>query len=224
MPMESDSKHVGMCSGSFQFRLLRGPLLVLLFVHSGCTANRAPIGSPLDLSSPKPAALSFLHAIANGDARAAKAASVGTDHDRQWVDAIVMLITGMRAYDNALMARFGDAAISTNIELEQAIDALANEPIRRLEGGIVKESDENAEVAPALNGVRLAARPPIYLLKEKGVWKVDLAAMKDDPTRDPAVIDQFSKAGKALHQAALAIRRGHYKTLEAALTAGDTTP
>jgi hypothetical protein len=45
--------------------------------------------------------------------------------------------------------------------------------------------------------------------------------MKDDPTRDPVVIDQFRTAGNALHQAALGIRRGRYKTLDEALAASD---
>jgi hypothetical protein len=208
-----------MCFGLFHFRLLRRSLIGLVASVSGCAANRGPISTPADLSGPEPAALSFLYAIANGDMRAARAMSTGTDQDKQWITATVSLITGLRAYDRALLSRFGDAAVSTDNDLKQAVQSLADEPIMRLEGGIVKESDETAEVDPALNGARLAARPPIYLRREKGVWKVDLAAMKSDPDHDPTVMEQYLAAGKALQHMAYAVRRGQYKTLGEALSA-----
>jgi len=198
--------------------------LILVLLASSCTAKHGPAIGAADLSAPKPAALSFLHAIARADARAAKAASVGTDQDRQSIDAIVSLIAGLRAYADALKARFGAQASSIDDQLREAMRALTDDPVMRLEGGIVKESADSAEVDPALNGVRLAARPPIYLRKDAGVWKVDLATMRNDPTYDPAATDQYRSAGKALQLAAQAIRRGRYRTLDAALAASDSIP
>ena len=71
-----------------------------------------------------------------------------------------------------------------------------------------------AAVEPAVDGMRLQGRPPIYLRKEKEGWKVDLAATAQADRRFSAEVrQQYAAAGKALHRAADQVNAGHYKTL-----------
>jgi hypothetical protein len=198
----------------FHIRLL-SIALVALFA-TGCGAKAAPIQVTTDLSKPKAAALTFLNAIAHGDTKTAKAASTGTTQDKEWIDAIVTLITGLREYDSALMLRFGSDAISADIDLQAAIQDVAQEPVVRLQDGVVKEGPDTAEVAPAFKGVRLRSRSPVFLRRDKGVWKVDLEALREDPQHSSEVTRQYLAAGQALRRAAKDIRLGRYKTFAAA--------
>lgn len=191
-------------------------LLVLLQSIHGCSANSGPVTSSADLSKPKTAVLTYLHAIARGNAATAKSASIGTDQDKQQIDGKIALINGLRHYDQAIVSRFGPSAVSTDIELRQALTALADDPVMRFEGAIVKEAEDTAEVDPALNGMRLAAHSPILLRKQNGLWKVDLPAMREDSDQASALSQQYLAAGKALEDAAKAVGAGRYKTLEQA--------
>jgi hypothetical protein len=195
-------------------RLLSLTSLALFAI--GCGAKAAPNRVTSDLSKPKAAALTFLNAIAQGDIKTAKAASIGTTQDKEWIDAIVTLITGLREYDNAMLLRFRNEAVSEDIDLQAAIQDLATEPIMRLQDGIVKEGPATAEVDPAYKGVRLRSRSPVFLRREKGIWKVDLEALREDPRHSPEATQQYLAAGQALRRAAKDIRLGRYKTFAAA--------
>jgi hypothetical protein len=198
----------------FHLRLLSITSIALFAI--GCEAKAAPARIPSDLSNPKPAALTFLTAIAKGDIKTAKAASIGTNRDKEWIDAIVTLITGLREYDSALLLRFRNEAVSADIDIQAAIQGVAEEPIMRLQDGIVKESPDTAEVEPAFKGVRLRSRSPIFLRREKGIWKVDLEALREDPQHSPEATQQYLAAGQALRRLAKDIRLGRYKTFAAA--------
>lgn len=160
--------------------------------------------------------MTYLNAIAQGNAAKARAASVGTEQDKRWIDAMTSLISGLRSYDEALMARFGRQALTTDIDLKQAVTELANEPIVRFQDGIVKESDTTAEIQAAVGHIRLAAVPPVYLKREKDGWKIDLTAMARDPAHSPQQVEQYLAAGKALNSAARQIRAGRYRTFDEA--------
>ena len=201
------------------FDRFRHQLLLFAFIAlsaTGCGAKATPSNFSIDLSKPKSAALTFFSAVAQGDVKTAKAASIGTNQDREWIDAIATLITGLREYDAALMKRFRGEAISTDIDLQAAIREVAQDPVTRLEDGIVKESPETAEVDPAYKGVRLSSRSPVFLRRDKNAWKVDLEAMRKDPQHTPEMTRQYLAAGEALQRAAKDIRLGRYKTFAAA--------
>ena len=182
---------------------------------TGCGTSGARVQA--DLSGPKPAALTFLKAIKQGDAQTAKNASIGNPQDKEWIDAMVALLKGLKAYDQALLARFGPKAGSVDVDLKQAIMTLAQDPVDRIDEGIVRQGEDTAEIDPAFRGMRLSVRPPIFLRLEKGLWKVDLpATAQQDPRFNPALVKRYLAAGKALHDAALLVSWGRYKTFDEA--------
>jgi hypothetical protein len=191
--------------------------LVFLCVSglSGCAStDDAPVARvPSDLSGPKPAALTFLRAIAAGDARTAQDASLGTPDQKEWGVAMAALVRGLRRYDQAILARFGTEAVPTDVDLRQAIQSMTQDPITHIQDGILSESAESAVIYPAALGIKLAAHPPMMLRKDKSTWKVDLSAMSGEPSHDPAVIRQYRAAAKALSDVARQVRAGRYKSL-----------
>lgn len=187
--------------------------LAAAFMLGGCGP---PSINPADLSTPHTALMTYLDAIAHGNAPKARAASTGTEQDKQWIDGITGLISGIRSYDKAIRAKFGQQATSTDIDLKQALSELADEPLVWFKDGLVEEADNSAEIQAALNHTRLAAIHPVYLKREKNGWKVDLTAARHDPNHDPQQIEQYLAAGKALSDAARQIRLGRYRTLEEA--------
>lgn len=191
----------------------------VLLALAGCAPAQKPMAPGTDLSSPKAAAIAFYKAIARGDVATADAASIGSEQDKKWNRAIVALIDGLKRYSDALRSRFGQQAVSTEVNLHQALVTLAQEPVMGLEGGIVHEADETAEVDPGLSGIRLAARAPVYLRKVNGVWKVDLPAMAQDPQHDPSTTAQYLAGGLAMQKAARDIAAGRYHTFDQAQSA-----
>ena len=187
-------------------------LLVLTLVV-GCAEQPKPHVRS-DLSNPKAAALTFLTAISAGDTETARKASVGGDDDHVSIDGLSSLITGLQSYDQAIVKRFGNEAVPTDVQLKQAILELVDDTIRHLASGIVLDQQEIAKIQPAEGKTPLTGRPPIYLRKDKGLWKVDLTATAQVDRRfDPAVARQYLAAGQALHAAARRINAGRYKTL-----------
>ena len=181
----------------------------------GCSANPGPV-SPTELSKPHDALMTFLTALGQGNAARARACSAGTDQDKRWIDGMVALVSGLREYDQALLERFGRQAVPIDVDLKQAIFSMANEPIIRFQEGIVKESEDTAEIDAAIGHIRLMAQQPVYLKREKSGWKVDLAAMRESPRHSPESIEQNLAAGRALKAAARDVRTRRYKTLDEA--------
>jgi hypothetical protein len=179
----------------------------------GCSSSHAP-RTPLDLSGPKAAALTFLRAISAGDVRTAQSACIGSNEEKASVGAMSTLISGLRAYDQAISTHFGLEAVQSDTQLKQAIADLADTPIQHIESAIVKEGPLTASVEPAAGGIRLRARPPIYLRKQKEFWKVDLSQTSQaDPRFGPDITKQYLAAGNALHRAASRINAGRYHSL-----------
>lgn len=195
-----------------------GLALTLSFRLVGC-APTAPAVNPAELSTPQTALMTYLNAIAQGNDAKARAASIGTEQDKRWIDGMTSLISGVRSYDQALTARFGQKAVTTDIDLKQALSELANEPLVWFRDGLLKEAENTAQIQAAVGHVRLAAVPPVYLKREKDGWKVDLTAARRDSNHSPQQVEQHLAAGKALNDAARQVRTGRYRTFEEALQA-----
>src|SRR5579864_7511330 len=91
-----------------------------LALAMGCASHPQPHVTA-DLSAPKPAAVSFFRAVAEGDVRTARDASIGTRQDKEWIDVMSSLLTGLRRYDEAIVKRFGHEARQTDLQLRQAL-------------------------------------------------------------------------------------------------------
>jgi hypothetical protein len=185
-------------------------LALLLFL--GCAHEPKP-HVEIDLSSPKSAAVSYLRAMSAGDLDSLKALTVGTEEQRKPAEAYSILIRGMRQYDQAITAHFGADAIRDDIDLKQKLMEMVDDRIERTEQGAVSELEDSARVSPGLNGKPLRARAPIILKKDKGAWKVDLAATAEqDPTLSPQSAERNQAIGEALLKIAKDINRKRYKS------------
>jgi hypothetical protein len=198
--------------------------LALILLLTGCATHGDSLPPGADLTTPKAAASAFYRAIARADARTAKSASWGTEEDKKWIDGMTALISGLRSYDSAIVSRFSGQATTADIDLKQALLSLADEPLTQIDGGIVSEAPDTARIEPAFHGMRLTARPPIYLRKENGLWRVDLTAMRQSPSHDPEMTKRLLEGGQALTRTARDIAAGKYKTFEAAQNALESAP
>lgn len=199
-------------------RFLIGGLGLVACSWTGCIAKPAPVPA-VQLSKPRDALLSYLSAVARCDVEAAKAASLGTEADKKWIVGMAALITGLRNYDQAMLARFGRQAIPLDIDLKQAVTTLVDQPIVRFQDGIVKEYEDAAEIDAAIGHIRLGAQPPVFLKRDKAGWKVDLTAMRQDLEHSPERIEQYLSAGRSLAKSAQDIRKGRYRTFDEAQAA-----
>lgn len=197
-----------------------GGVLVAMIL-GGC-ASQPTVHVPSDLSAPEPAAMTFLRAIAAGDARTARDAAVDSDVDRRWIEGMITFTSALRDYDDALTARFGRAARARDVDIRQSLLMLVQDPMDKIADGIVHQNEETAQIEPAVNGIPLTARPPICLRRVKGLWKVDVAATAgSDPHYSPQTAETFLTAGNALRDEANKVRRGQYRTLAEALGGTD---
>ena len=198
----------------FPIRLSVMSTVFYLVAAVGCAHEPMPhVG--IDLSSPKSAAVSYLRAMSVGDLDSLKTATVGTDADRKPAVAYSAMVVGMRRYDQALVAHFGIDAIRDDVELKQKLMEMVEDRIERTQQGAVNETPEEAMVAPGLNGQALGKRPPIFLRKENGLWKVDLAETAHrDSTLSPESAQRNQAIGDALQRIAREINRGKYKSYE----------
>jgi hypothetical protein len=185
-----------------------------LMLTAGCVHEPMP-HVDIDLSSPKSAAVSYLRAMSAGDLDSLKASTLGTDQQRKAAEAYSLMLRGLRQYDQAIMSHFRADAVRDDIELKQKLVELVDDRIERTEQGVVSESEEEARIAPGLNGLALQARPPVVLKKDKGVWKVDLAATAE---RDSSINQESAERNRAIGEALLKIakdiNRGRYKSFE----------
>jgi hypothetical protein len=201
----------------------------LCMLGASCMPNFPPAGKlvPLKLNEPKAAALTFVTAIGAGDVNTAKAACLGTDRQKRWVEAMSSMVNGLLNFDKAMIARFGNAAGGTHADVVNALNGLTMEPEQAIQNATVEPNDDGT--------VELRAVSPIYaqrmviasrVKKVDGVWKVDLprilaehpdlAARNDSPD-----LDQLAQVGDAMRQLAVEIKAGRYKTVEEATTAAD---
>ena len=149
-------------------------LLCLLMPVGGCGPLVPRKAQPVDLSSPKSAALAYLKAIQRGDAATARAAAVGTEEELRWVDSIANMVDGMRVFDKALLARFSRVGYQIQVDLHESLRTLADEPVELIDQGTVEQADTAARIKPKLAGFTSHYQIPVVLALVKGQWKVDV--------------------------------------------------
>ncbi len=158
-----------------------------------------------DYSSPKAAANSFLNAIIDGDADAAKKATITTD-DKQ-ADLVATLANMMRAvtkFEAALKDKFPDLAATMGAGMAEGRKQMEKSR-KDLEAAEVTTEGDVATI-------KTKEDKPVKIKKIGGDWKVDISSMPDMPKEaDVAVI---KKIGKAMDTLADDIKAGKYKTAE----------
>jgi hypothetical protein len=208
----------------------RSPRITLALVgfvmfNASCVPQFPPAGklTPLKLDEPKEAALTFVRAIGAGDPETAKAASLGTDRQKRWAVSTAIMVSGLRAFDAAITARFGPAAAGTHMSILNGLSSVTIEP---------EEAVKNADVQMSLDEqtARLVLKSTIYtahmyyasrVRKTAQGWKVDLPAifaanpqfMMKNESPD---LDQLVSIGNAMRSLAKEIRAGKYDTIDAA--------
>jgi|SRR5665213_1221253 len=198
-------------------RLIKFALLPLLVC--GCE-NRPPAGA--DLSTPKSAALVYLKAIQRGDAATAKKVSFGTPEQKGWVDALAIMVDGMRSFDNALYAKFGRFSNQVHTDLADSLMMLADGPVVWIGNGPVSFDDMKARIDPKKMGFASRSQPSIYLLLKKYGWEVDLEQTYADGAT-PEQLKQISanyamyrELGQAMRAGARDVMGGKFHSIEEA--------
>jgi hypothetical protein len=205
----------------------RVPYFLLLFfplLAGGCADWGAePVKA--DLSTPKSAALAYLKAVQRGDSRTARFVSSGSDAQKQWVTSLATTVDGMRKFDNALTAKFGNIVSQIHTDMHDALDVLADEPVILTDAGSVSGDDHVAKINPKRIGFKSHFIHPIMLIHEKEGWKVDLtqtyangipAAKIGEIT---ASFQQDREFGEAFRDTASEITAGKFRTPDEAVAA-----
>ncbi|HET6249709.1 MAG TPA: hypothetical protein VFE47_18615 [Tepidisphaeraceae bacterium] len=197
--------------------LLLGIALLLSLLSPGCT-NIFPAPVKVDLTTPKSAALAYLKAIQAGDVRTARAACFGTPEQLQWVDARATLVAGMRQFDNALYAKFGNVTSQVHTDMHDSLLKLADVWVTSITDGTVDADDKTARITPARNGFFTHFANTIVLQHTKDGWKVDVAntyAEKGTPqdfAQITADCSQWKAWGDVFLDVTRYIRAGTYHT------------
>lgn len=183
-------------------RFLPALLCLTCVLLAGCDAfDRPP--AHVDISTPKSAAIAYLSAIRRADAPAARALTLGTADQKQWPDALVAMVDGMRSFDKALYARFGPMVDQLHTEMEDGIRALADQPLEAIADGELASDGEKARIDPHRSGFATRHITSLYLTREKYGWYVDLAKTyaEDVPPEKlsdvSAVFREYRKYGEA---------------------------
>jgi hypothetical protein len=200
-------------------------ICAISLANAGC-ANQPPAQptTPLNLSTPADAAMTFVRAIGQGDAASAKAASLGTEQQKYWVVALAGMIDGLRQVDRALLKHFGAAAERIDIDLRDALRPLAEHAEAEVSAATFPEQGDEASLVPAGHLLSIQVPYAVLLRRENGLWKVDLPAVYANKPQlatalNPSEMNILVKAGQELRQVAKEISAGKYKTLDAARSA-----
>ena len=155
-------------------------------------------------SDPKAAAVSFARAVRDNDMAAARAVSTGTEEHYRMLESISSLFAGMKNYEAAAVAKFGEAGKSAGMPVPDMV-------------GETEASDVTAEgdSATLINPQKPNAKDPMKLTKKDGQWKVDLASMPMNE-QDKQAVAAAPKMRKVLDETAAEIKAGKYKTVQEA--------
>ncbi len=205
---------------------LKERLIAALFVGLlGCASQDRPQSRvALNLNTPRDAAMTFVRAIGQGDVVTAKAASIGTESQKHWIDALAGLIDGLRSVDGALLRRFGGSAERIDIDLCDSLRPLSEGAESEVAAATVNENGLEARLVPLGRPMSIQVPYATQLRKDKGVWKVDLPAVYQQKPQlsvgaGSAEMETYLQAGRALKTVAREIASGQYKTLDAARNA-----
>ncbi len=200
----------------------------MLLIIASCMPEFPPAGKlvRLKLDEPKDAALTFVRAIGMGDVETAKAASLGTDRQKRWAIDTADMVNGLLAFDHAMNARFGLAAVSVHMSIVNALTSLTVDPEDAVTAADVKMSDDrrSAEIVAVS---RIYATHMFYacrVRKDQQGWKVDLPRiLQENPhfaqRNDSPDLDRLAQVGSAMRSLAANIKAGKYPTVDDAETA-----
>ena len=169
----------------------------VFLVGAFCFALGASDGQ--DLSTPRKAAIAFMHAMSMGDVSAAKTASAGSEEDYQYLQSLIEFIAAGKDLQNAAINRFGESG--------KAVwpDASAGMP-QQLQTDSERIDRDTATVGSS------DGREPMSLRKIDGAWKVDLALIPQKKEIGKAI-----PALKKIMRSAIAdINAGKYKSADEA--------
>jgi hypothetical protein len=195
----------------------------MLVLIASCVPEFPPAGKlvRLKLDEPKDAALSFVRAIGMGDVETAKAASLGTDRQKRWAIDTADMVNGLRAFDDAMNARFGLAAASTHMSIVNALNSLTVDPEDAVTAADVKMNDDrrSAEIVAVS---KIYATHMFYacrVRKDQQGWKVDLPQiLQENPgfakRNESPDLDRLAEVGSAMRSLAVRIRAGQYATVD----------
>jgi len=189
-----------------------GLLSLMLLAHAGCAGARAPhtrpskasqapaapspaaAPSPVDLSTPRAAVLSFLTGIYRGDAETALASCLGNDEQRELLRKVARAFAAVHRLKAGYEQRFGETLEIRGFP--SASDDFAREVARM---SLTQDGDE-ATVGPMLK-----------VRKQGGRWKVLPDALTDQWAGNVPLLDTIA-AGTA--ELADELQAGKYATKE----------
>ncbi len=168
--------------------------------------------------------MTFVRAIGQGDVATARAACIGSESQKQWIDALAGLIDGLRSVDAALLKRFGGAAERLDIDLRNALKPLSQGAEAEISAATVNEYGTEARLVPVGHSMSIQVPYATLLRKQKDAWKVDLPAVYTanphlSASADSTDMKVYLEAGAALKGVAREIAAGEYKALDAARNA-----
>ena len=184
-------------------------LLAGLLIPAGC--NRAEPAA----ATPKQAATTFFKAMVSGDAAAAKAASVGDERSERLLEAMVENTSAMRAFHDAMKARFGESAAGAGLS-DRAVGAKEDQVLDAVEKGEEKIEGDSATILGAADH-----RKVVHLKNVNGAWKVDRGRLGEGESAD-RFLERTRRTTKAYRDLAGEIREGKHKSVaEARQAYGD---
>jgi ankyrin repeat protein len=208
----------------------------------GPVAHVEPVGIatpavrvPSDLSSPRAAMATYYRAMAVGDALTARSAVDGDEMALRYIDGAAAFSAGVHELDNALVARFGAAAVKQNDEFARSAARLHGvEAARAIADADVRVSADTAIVTPRLRTHVVTYPtdpspadpvPAVLRCDSDGHWKLLLGAMRRhlvgaQATDAEAAISANLRSGQVMHQLARGVNAGKYASAAAALDAG----
>jgi hypothetical protein len=230
MILPEDQTRVIAVPHALRVRIKAGPdfmmeckhLFVLLFVFAAGCEEIGGSKITADLSTPKSAAVAYLQAIQKGDGRTARALCIGTSEQMGWVDGRVTLVDGMRSFDKALYARFGNITLQVHTDMYESLTKLADIWVPAISDGAVSADDQKARIDPAHEGFFTRFVNPVYLKHVKEGWKVDLAQTyaastpADEYPSISADYQQWRQFGEMFQAAARDVKAGRYGTVDEA--------
>ena len=193
-PCTSEPVNSAAAAYQFPWLLLVGLLLATLPQFGGCKREEPAAATP------RQAATSFFKAMVAGDLAAAKAASVGDERSERWLEAVVDNTSAMRAYHDAMKARFGaDAAGAAGLS-DSTAGAKEGEVLDAVEKGEEKVDGESATITSASDRRKL-----VHLKRVNGVWKVDRGQLGGTESVD-RFVERTRRTAKAYRDLAAEVR------------------
>ena len=157
-------------------------------------------------ATPKQAAATFFKAMVSGDAAAAKAASVGDERSERLLEAMVENTAAMRAFHDAMKARFPDAGAGAGLSAP-AVGMKEDQVLDAIEKGEEKIDGDSATILGAAD-----RRKVVHLKKVNGAWKVDRGRLGEGESAD-RFLERTRRTSKAYRDLAREVREEKYKSM-----------